>query len=170
MVLGPNLLSTNDSSFDTDVSGWSVGFNCTLARVTANFRSTPACMQMNCTSGASGVSNCSKQVAVTAANDYTWAINSRLATTTGKLGRCMIEFTDSGGTTIGVRHDSADVSQGTSYLPNSINFLAPAGAVNAYLVMECELTVTNEKWLMDDLYFGLTNVTVPFVGWGVPIG
>lgn len=82
----------------------------------------------------------------------------------------MIEFTDSGGTTIGVRHDSADVSQGTSYLPNSINFLAPAGAVNAYLVMECELTVTNEKWLMDDLYFGLTNVTVPFVGWGVPIG
>lgn len=51
-----NLLTENQSSFETDTTGWAALSNCTISRITTDFVHGVAALQANCTAGGSDVS------------------------------------------------------------------------------------------------------------------
>lgn len=158
-MLGPNMLTANQSSMTTDITGWSANFNCTVSRVTANFRSTPACGQLSTTSGASGVCNIvlATEPLVVVGATYTLQVWSRLSTTTGKLGRIKLSPADATFTDVGPNFVSPDVTLTTTYQKIEVSGVIPALATQVALVIEYETTVTGELGLWDDVFLAINR-------------
>lgn len=164
MVLGPNLLTDNQSSMTTDITGWQANFNATPTRVTANFRSSPACGQVSTTSGGPGV--CNIQLAgftpVVVGLTYTMQAWMRLSTTTGKLGRCKMSPADVSFADVGPNFVSPDITLTTTYQMVEVSGIIPVGANQVALVLEWETTITGELGLWDDVLLAI-NMPLPLL-------
>lgn len=159
----PNLLSANDSEFETSVAGWSAGANTTIARSTALKFNGAASMQMTATAAGSVTATTATRVAVTAGTEYTYRVPiGRATSASGQISTATVTWysVPSGGTAIS--SSSATLSLGTSTgFFDSYSVVAcataPAGATYAALSISVSSVAAAGVVYADTLYFGVST-------------
>lgn len=127
-----NLLSLNQSSLETDTSGWFVGANCTLARSTVQAANGSASLSMTAVAGANMSAGASSGTLV-AGSAYLIVASARAAVTARQVG-VRIDWTGASGyisTATGVA--TADNTAG--WRQAALVAVAPAGATGGNVVV-----------------------------------
>ena len=166
-----NMLTANQASVETDLTGLQADDNCTIARSTAVAAHGTACVAMTCNdtsdpwmamrTGQKGTG----AVAVTPGTVYTATASFRAATVTRPVEVGLAWF-DSGGAYITKVSDYFNGETTTGWLKTIVSGTAPAAAAYASVIPVVSSPALNEVHYVDKL--GIWPGRGPY--WGTPTG
>ncbi len=169
-----NLLTYNQSTIETDTSGWSANANCTITRVTTVFEQGAAALSLSSTASgdmSATTSTGGSGAPVTAGQMYT-ATASLRAAASPRSCRMDIRWYDGAGALLSTSTGSAVADTATGFTRITVSAAAPGSATYAAVLVTVLATgAAAEIHYVDSIQLeqaGAATTFIPGIGTGLP--
>jgi Baseplate J-like protein len=156
-----NLLTANEASIETDITGWTAYGGCTVARSTSQAADGAASAQITSTGSGNMQVRLTTAKPASFAQRWTGGMSFRSAAT-ARSCRAQLEFLNAGGGVIGTASLGTSVTDSTSgWIAATVSAIAPEGTATVRLVAQIIATSPSEIHYFDKAFLrkGQTDTT-----------